>query len=395
MVTQFISLAATKSKTGPWGLAQQRIAHASKKSIANSKHTKKAIGKRTRRRRGPKDCNQRQSRKIHKVRKTESNNEAKGKHLYVNWGDDNAEAGKVFDSFNINPNLIIDVSKYRVIDTEGSDGHAVVIDDVNPIDPLFVCAKIDQRQSQSWLNGRTGINAVRNTLSLLKKSKPDQTRGAATSGINKGYKLFGQRKDPLSSENGSYTFKKGTNVESNQFLQKVYCELSYKMERAGRTLGNALYETGIYKYVQKYSRVPAFGRQPLTKKQSERKRAFIPDQGFGTALAVGEHYWSMCHIDRDFYLSVTSCISESTHDTGKVLHYFIFPEYEIMIPLKTGDILLFNPNVYHSCSNPSISNSIILSSYVSRQTVLVAETKNEKSKILVDSVVADVLKTMP
>ena len=316
MVTQFIALAETKSKTGPWGLAQQRIAHASRKSVTNSKHTKKAIGKRTRRRRGPKDCNPRQSRKMYKVRKTESNNVAKGKHLYVNWGEDNVEAGKVFDSFNIASNHIIDVSNYRVIDTEGIDGHAVVIDDGTATDPLFICAKINQRQSRSWLNGRSGINAVRNSLSSLKKSKPDQTRGEATSGINRSYKLFGHRKDPLSSENGMYTCKKGSNVELNQCLQNTYSELSYKMERAGRTLGNALYETGIYKNVQKYSRVPAFGKQPLKKKQSERKRAFIPDQGFGTALAVGEHYWSKCHIDRDFYLSVSSCISKSTHDIG-------------------------------------------------------------------------------
>ena len=165
------------------------------------------------------------------------------------------------------------------------------------------------------------------------------------------------------------------------------------MERAGRTLGNALFETGVYRLVQKESRVPAVGREPINKDKPQ-KRSHIQDTGFVTALAVGEHYWSIAHTDRDFYFSVLSALSASTHDIGTVLHYFIFPEYKIMIPIKSGDILLFNPTGLHSCSNPSLRNSILLSSYVSRQTVLVAETSHEKSKVLVDSVVEEVLKSM-
>ena len=320
---------------------------------------------------------------------------AKGKHLYVNWGQEYTEAGEVFKSFHISSNEIVDVSNYRIIDLETNEkGHAVVVDDSDGTNPLFICAKIDTRQTRSSLNGRTGLNTVRKTLSALKTTKPNQTRGSATSGINKSYKLVGHRKDPLSTENSTYTYMKGSDPELNNILQKIYSELSYKMERAGKTLGNALNETGIYKLVQQQSRVPAVGREPIIQDKPSKNKSPIQDTGFATALAVGEHYWSKAHIDRDFYLSVLSTLSASTHDIGKVLHYFIFPEYKIMIPIKSGEILLFNPNVTHSCSNPSLPNSIILSSYVSRQTVLVAETSNEKSKILVDSVVKDILKTM-
>ena len=112
-------------------------------------------------------------------------------------------------------------------------------------------------------------------------------------------------------------------------------------------------------------------------------------------MAIGQNYWSKAHRDRDFYFSVLSCLSESPHDTGKVLYYFLFPDYEIAIPMRTGDILLFNPNITHSCSNPSTGNAYIFSSYVARQTVLVEEaTRLRKSDELIDHVVQKVYASM-
>ena len=388
-------MAETKGKKkGPWGLAQQRIARANSSTLL-SKPTKRAIGRRKRRKRGPKDNKPRQHRKVYKVEKVLGAESAKGKHLYVKWGPQYTEAGEVLNTFNFSSNDILDVSNYRIIDLDpNGKGHAVVVDDTCETEPLFICAKIDSRQSRSSTNGRTGLNTVRSSLQSLKKSKPNQTRGSATSGMNNAYLLIGHRKDPLTSENSTYTFKKGTDPVSNLILQTIYTDFSYKMERAGKTLGNALYETGVYKIVKEQSRVPAVGREPINKDKPGKRKSLVQDTGFATALAVGEHYWSKAHVDRDFYFSVLSALSASTHDIGKVLHYFIFPAYQIMIPIKSGDILLFSPTVLHSCSNPSLPNSILLSSYVSRQTVLVAETSHEKSKVLVDSVVEDVLKSM-
>ena len=178
MVTNFIALAATKGKRkGPWGLAQQRIARASSNAL-DSKPTKRAIGRRKRRRRGPKDCLPRQHRKVHKVRKAECLSTVKGKHLYVEWGEEYTEAGKVCNSFNLSSNQIVDVSNYRIIDVEtNKKGHAVVVDDSDGCEPLFICAKIDTRQSRSSLNGRTGMNIVRDTLASFKNQSQTRAEG--------------------------------------------------------------------------------------------------------------------------------------------------------------------------------------------------------------------------
>ena len=63
--------------------------------------------------------------------------------------------------------------------------------------------------------------------------------------------------------------------------------------------------------------------------------------------------------------------------------------------MRTGDILLFNPNITHSCSNPSTENAYIFSSYVAKQTVLVEEaTRMRKSDELVNHVVEKVYASM-
>ena len=144
----------------------------------------------------------------------------------------------------------------------------------------------------------------------------------------------------------------------------------------------------MYSFIQEQANIPAVAIDPTkstksnnskwTKNQTEKipsepKTKSNSQSGLGTALAIGQNYWSKAHRDRDFYFSVLSCLSESPHDTSKFLYYFLFPDYEIAIPMRTWDILLFNPNITHSCSNPSTGNAYIFSSYVARQTVLVEE----------------------
>ena len=383
MVTNFVANAATRGKKkGPWGLAQISI----EKAVRKSKYTKRrAIGRRKRKNRGAKDTKERQPRKIFKVEKVPETSTAVGKYLYVNHGTE--EAGKVFESFNISSNNIIDVSKYRVIDIDATEkGHAVVIDEQNGEDLVFICAKIDKRQSNSWMGGKRGFNKVRDSIALLKKCKKNQSRGAATSGVNQGYKLIGHRKDQLSSKNGEYVCIPGSDEEDCKNLKTIYSELSYKMEMGGRTMGNALYETGIYRKVQEHSGVPAVGKPEESKKKKKYKQIQkAKPTSLATALAVGGIYWSKAHKDKDFYLSVLSCLTASSHDNGKVIHYFIFPDYHFMIPIKTGEILLFNPSITHSCSNPSLSNSFIFSSYVSKTTVLVEEATRLRAEGLIDS----------
>ena len=148
------------------------------------------------------------------------------------------------------------------------------------------------------------------------------------------------------------------------------------MEKAARRIGNSLYETGVYEIIQAHSKVPSVG---IPNNIEVAKRDY--NKSMATALAIGENYWSKSHTDNDFYYTVLSALSKHSVDNDKTLYYFIFPKYKIMIPMTSGDVLLFNPLITHSCSNPSITDGYIFSSYVSKKTVLTAGVTMENENV--------------
>ena len=197
--------------------------------------------------------------------------------------------------------------------------------------------------------------------------------------LSTSYKLFGHRKEQLGKVNGKYVFKNNSNgkhsIDTFNNISFLYCNLSYNMEIAARRIGNSLYETGVYEIIQSHSNVPTAG---ISKDVEDSKRT----KTMATALAVGENYWSKSHTDNDFYYTALSVLSKNIEDNDKILYYFIFPKFKLMVPMTSGDVLLFNPAITHSCSNPSLTDSYIFSSYVSKKTVLTAEVtmENERTK---------------
>ena len=89
-----------------------------------------------------------------------------------------------------------------------------------------------------------------------------------------------------------------------------------------------------------------------------------------TAFSIGVNYHSRCHIDNDMYFTLATVVAPKEVPDDEVIYYFIFPAYQIRIPLRTGDLILFNPSLYHSCSNPKYDGCYIMSAYVSCKTVL-------------------------
>ena len=73
-------------------------------------------------------------------------------------------------------------------------------------------------------------------------------------------------------------------------------------------------------------------------------------------FSIGRNYWSQSHVDNDFYFTRLTVLApeDTPHSryTGIVIYYFVFPCYKVRIPLRSGDVLMFNPLVAHSCSNP-------------------------------------------
>ena len=354
-------------KIGPHTRAQISIS----KKVQNSTHLQKR--KRMGRRKGHKK-DRRQMRDIHMVHKV--GQDVVGKLLYYDWGTDTAETVKQFISTKKLD--VIDVSNYNIIDSLCSTRHTVVLDGDEGNN--FIFAKIAKTQCNECFGGKKGLNMIRKSFTSMKKVKPNQHRGKKTSGLSSSYKLFGHRKDQLGKNNGEYVFKSSSNISKHDIdnISSIYCNLSYNMEKAARRIGNALYETGVYESIQANSNVPSVGVSNSFHTQSKEEK-----KSLATALAVGENYWSLSHTDNDFYFTALSVLSQKSEDNDNILYHFIFPSYNIMVPMTSGDVLLFNPRITHSCSNPSLPDSYIFSSYVSKKTVLTAEatTDNQRNKI--------------
>ncbi len=88
-----------------------------------------------------------------------------------------------------------------------------------------------------------------------------------------------------------------------------------------------------------------------------------------TAFSIGSNYWSKAHRDCDFYFTTLSVLSPTDEQHDAIVYYFAFPEYKIAIPMRSGEIILFNPEKTHSCTNPRFEGSYIFSAYVASKTV--------------------------
>ena len=76
------------------------------------------------------------------------------------------------------------------------------------------------------------------------------------------------------------------------------------------------------------------------------------------------------HVDSDYFYTTLSCFSTEENPSEEVLYHFSFPEYELAIPMRHGDVLLFDPRVKHCATNPHVMNSLIVSAYVSKRTII-------------------------
>lgn len=78
---------------------------------------------------------------------------------------------------------------------------------------------------------------------------------------------------------------------------------------------------------------------------------------FSAAMATAKNYSSPAHIDQDFVFSIlqiTSAGLQCSTDDPPCQH-FCFPEFGRAIALRPGDVLLFNPHVYH-CMAPKTAH---------------------------------------
>lgn len=85
-------------------------------------------------------------------------------------------------------------------------------------------------------------------------------------------------------------------------------------------------------------------------------RGFIPSpSGFGdlsAALASSCNYHAPAHTDPDFMFSIHQILCDGVETTldCQVVQFFCFPSLGLAVALRPGDVLLFNPHIFHCLS---------------------------------------------
>ena len=199
---------------------------------------------------------------------------------------------------------------------------------------------------------------VRESLKLAMTCKPNVKRGEDNCGVHSRYICFGYRKEQAKSgELGQYAFTPNCDADKESQITKRIAALVGKMENTATTLCSLLPEYSHFKKVQKMLSLPTV---------ASGKNA--------TAMqfSAGRDYWSQAHTDPDYYFTLLSALSANPDDYKEILYYFCFPEYKLKIPIRSSELLVFNPAAVHSCSNCKFPGSYIFSAYVSEKTVMTA-----------------------
>jgi len=110
---------------------------------------------------------------------------------------------------------------------------------------------------------------------------------------------------------------------------------------------------------------------PFTGFKLTHKRC-LPDSKFWTSIALSKNILMSQHTDDDFFLGAVSVLSETGFDAhNEILQYFCFPGLGISVPLRHGELIMFNPSILHCISSrvKCDKNVIVASLYLKTAVV--------------------------
>ena len=82
------------------------------------------------------------------------------------------------------------------------------------------------------------------------------------------------------------------------------------------------------------------------------------------AISSGRNVFLNSHKDDNFCYSLTTVLEDvGFEDNAPISNYFCFPQQGVSVALRPGDLLLFNPHVYHSVSSRSTKNDVYCISF--------------------------------
>lgn len=294
-----------------------------------------------------------------------------GRHMFFKWDE---ESQLYADSqFKIHPSVATEnIADYRVYDTF-KDGrqmaeHVMVFD----MDGTFLFGKVARRLSFDLLGGREKLERLKTELDLTLKWKPDIIRGDERGAQHSAYPTHGYRKEPLGKMLGEYAFKPNTPPEMKARIRHALSSFTRDIELCGRAIDSGLAESRVMQMTQRVLDLPSFATMPsLTSAIPKKIKGPVEKKHrhFATSISIGCNYWPLSHTDQDVYNTAVTCVSGEVDDLEKVIHNFVFPEYNVRVPMRSGEVLLFNPKIQHCLSNPRGKDTYSASCYVPRKTI--------------------------
>jgi len=273
------------------------------------------------------------------------------KFMFINWSNDEEEKNYTQESMSIND--------FKTIDSK-ENFHCLVIDENIELDNKTIFAKVSRKIAQRGMASPVNTKFLQKYVIELMQHKPQVDRGKKCDSVNTGYRIMGSHADRTSSGNREYAFRPGVPDDKQEELRQKTAHIVEHLQTSLISINPLLH--------CHYSLMVQVAQTTTLDVYDKHAPAFL----------VGKHYHSRCHIDNNMYLTTATVIAPDKKHNNKIIYYFTFLTYALKIPLQSGDTLLFNPLIPHSCSNPKYKESYIMSAYVSNKTVL-REKKIEQS----------------
>ena len=190
-----------------------------------------------------------------------------------------------------------------------------------------------------------------NALEKACKKKPNIIRGEEKGGVSDRFVSSGSRKNPKGKGVGTYAFKSGVSHEEMREINDGmhrFCTRLEDFAKDSLPSGDLEFIKAVNK---KYKMPTASGNT----------------EGFGTQCSIGLNYHARLHTDRDWFWTVLGVYCPDVDDS-KILYYFCYPEYGVLVPLRNGDVICFNPLIFHCCSDALNKRCAIFSLYTTEKT---------------------------
>ena len=251
----------------------------------------------------------------------------------------------------------LSIDTFQVIDSS-LKRHVIVYD--NQSTKLCLFAKISRERVSPKLSGRRPAERLRNFGKEMSRCMLNIKRGKQCGSEDSGYFIVGERPNRSAPGIGDYKCKPNITENKLSSLRSIAGDIVNDMEEACRPLKYHLqFEESVAHQLRNSFKLNTVGT-------------------LATAFAMGMTYQSKCHTDKDYYYSLLTVTAQMKKYDTEIIHWFVFPGYKAKrVPLRTGDVLLFNPMIPHCCSNPRFEGSTIMSAYCSQKTVFRSESKGD------------------